>query len=160
VEDFIMKVRDVMVNDVKFCSPQMNLAAAAEILWKAGCGTLPVVENDRVLGVITDRDIAIATGTRNARPSEIYVREVSLPKLFYCAPEDDIHTALLTMRAQKVRRLPVMAEDGTLKGILCLDDIVLFAEEAGGELTYADLVETLKGICEHPAVARILAMAP
>jgi len=154
-----MKVRDVMVSEVKFCSPETNLAAAAEILWKAGVGSLPVVEDGRVLGVITDRDIAIALGTRNARAGETQVREVALPKLFYCAPEDDIHLALQTMRAQRVRRLPVMGAKGALEGILCLDDVILFAEENAGELTYTDIVETLQGVCEHPAVARILAVA-
>jgi len=63
------------------------------------------------------------------------------------------------MRAQKIRRLPVLDSKGTLQGILCLDDIVLFAEEKAAELTYADVVETLQSICEHPSVARILAVA-
>ncbi len=154
-----MKVRDVMVKDVKFCSPKANLAAVAETLWKEGVGSLPVVEDGRVLGFITDRDIAIALGTRNAMAGETLVREVALPKLFYCAPEDDIHVALQTMCAQRVRRLPVLDAKGALEGILCLDDIILFAEEAPAELTYAAVVETLQGICEHPAVARILAVA-
>jgi CBS domain-containing protein len=154
-----MKVRDVMVKDVKFCSPETNLGAVAETLWKEGVGSLPVVEDGRVLGVITDRDIAIALGTRNIRAGDTLVREVALPKLFYCAPEDDIHVALQTMRAQRVRRLPVMDIKGALQGILCLDDIILFAEEAPAELTYADVVETLQGVCEHPAVARVLAVA-
>jgi CBS domain-containing protein len=154
-----MKVRDVMVKEVKFCSAETNLAAATEILWKEGVGSLPVVENGRVLGIITDRDVAIALGTRNAKAGETLVKDVALPKLFYCAPEDDIHVALGTMRAQRVRRLPVMDSKGTLQGILCLDDIVLFAEEKAAELTYADVVETLQSICEHPSVARILAVA-
>ena len=154
-----MKVQDVMVKDVKFCSPETNLAAAVETIWKAGVGTLPVVEEGRVLGVITDRDIAIALGTRNARAGETVVREVALPKLFYCAPGDDIHVALQTMRAQRVRRLPVIDAKGTLQGILCLDDVILYAEQGTGELTYTDVVETLQGVCEHPAVTRILAVA-
>ena len=144
-----MKVQDVMIRNVKFCSPQANLAAITEILWKAGCGTLPVVENGRVLGMITDRDIAIGLGTRNTKASEISVREVSLPKLFYCSAADDIHLALQTMSAQKVRRLPVLDANGALEGILCLDDIVLFAEERGVDLTYGDVIDVLRSICEH-----------
>jgi len=144
-----MRVQDIMVRDVKVCHPDMNLAAAAEILWKEGCGTLPVVENGRVLGMVTDRDISIALGTRNVRAADILVKDVALPKLFSCAPEDDIHSALKTMRAQKVRRLPVIDSKGKLQGILCLDGIVLFAEQTTGDLTYADVVETLKAICEH-----------
>jgi CBS domain-containing protein len=143
-----MKVQDVMIQNVRFCNPDMNLAAVTEILWKAGCGTLPVVENNRVIGMITDRDISIALGTRNVRPSEAIVRDVSLPKLFYATAGEDIHIALQTMAAQKVRRLPVVDSTGALEGILCLDDIVLFAEERGS-LTYGDVVDTLKSICEH-----------
>lgn len=143
-----MKVQDVMINNVRFCNPDMNLAGVAEILWKAGCGTLPVVENGRVIGMITDRDIAIALGTRNVKASEAIVRDVSLPKLFYTTSEEDIHIALHTMGAQKVRRLPVVDSKGGLEGILCLDDIVLFAEEKGS-LTYIDVIDTMKSICEH-----------
>jgi CBS domain-containing protein len=154
-----MKVRDVMIKDVKFCSPGLNLAAVAEILWKQGCGTLPVVEKDRVLGVITDRDICIALGTRNTKPAETFVKDVALGKLFYCGPSDDIHSALQTMAAQKVRRLPVIDSEGNLQGILCLDDIVMLAEEKMGELTYVDVVDTLKAICEHTSTFKELAVA-
>lgn len=143
-----MKVHDVMIRNVRFCTPDMNLAEVAEILWKAGCGTLPVVENDRVIGMITDRDIAIALGTRDMRPSELVVRDVSLPKLFYTTVAEDIHIALHTMAAQKIRRLPVVDSKGALEGILCLDDIVLLAEEKSA-LTYGDVVDTLKSINEH-----------
>ena len=149
-----MKVLDVMIRNARFCTPDMNLASVAEILWKVGCGTLPVVENDRVIGMITDRDIAIALGTRNLRPSEAIVRDVSLPKLFYTTLAEDIHIALHTMAAQKVRRLPVVDSRGALEGILCLDDIVLFAEEKG-ELTYGDVIDTLKSINEHAGIQAV-----
>lgn len=153
-----MKVRDVMVKNAKFCSPETNLAAVSEIFWKEGCGTLPVVENGRVLGMLTDRDACVALGTRNRKAAEVLVKDVTLPKLFYCTPADDIHMALKTMAAQKVRRLPVLDGKGGLDGILCLDDIVLHAEETG-ELTYFDVVETLKAIYEHAGSPRGLAVA-
>jgi len=154
-----MKVRDVMVKDVKFCTTKMNLAEVGEIFWKAGVGALPVVEEGRVLGIITDRDIAIALGTRNAKAADLMVKDIVLPKVFYSQADDNIHVALGTMKAQKVRRLPVVDEKGALTGILCLDDIVLYAEEIGGELNYTDVVGTMQAICEHPAVERILAIA-
>jgi len=154
-----MKVRDVMVKEARFCNPQTNLAVVSEVFWKEGCGTLPVVENGRVIGMITDRDLAIALGTRNTRAGETLVKDVALPKLFYCAPGDDIHIALQTMSAQRVRRLPVLDSEGKLAGILCLDDIVLYAEERAAELTYADVIETMQAICEHTAQAGNLALA-
>jgi predicted transcriptional regulator len=119
-----------------------------------------VVENGRAIGMITDRDISIALGTRNAKPGDTFVRDVALPKVFFCLPQDDIHTALDTMRAQQVRRLPVVDNEGALAGILSLDDVVLFAgEKTTDELTYTDVVDTMKSIYEHAAPARVLAVA-
>jgi CBS domain-containing protein len=155
-----MKVQDVMVKGVRFCNPDTNLATVAKIFWEQGCGALPVVENGRAIGMITDRDVSIALGTRNAKAGDTLVRDVALPKVFFSLAEDDIHTALSTMRAQQVRRLPVVNNEGALVGILSLDDIVLFAEDRPAtELTYADVVDTMKAICEHPDQARALAVA-
>jgi CBS domain-containing protein len=155
-----MKVQDVMVKGVRFCTPDTNLAIVVEIFWEQGCGALPIVENGRAIGMITDRDISIALGTRNAKAGDTLVRDVALPKVFFCLPQDDIHSALQTMRAQQVRRLPVVDNDGALAGILSLDDVVLFAgEKPADELTYSDVVDTMKSICEHPAAVRVLAVA-
>ncbi len=146
-----MKVRDIMNKTPTSCRLETNLAAATELMWNSDCGTLPVVDTTgKVLGMITDRDIAMAVGTRNRIPSDISVGEVVTEKVFSCAPDDDIHAALKTMQAEKVRRLPVVNKAGQLQGILCLNDIALRAEKrAGAELSYADVVETLKAICEH-----------
>jgi CBS domain-containing protein len=149
-----------MVKGVRFCNPDTNLATVTKIFWEQGCGALPVVENERVIGMITDRDISIALGTRNAKASDTFVRNVALPKVFFCFPQDDIHTALNTMRAQQVRRLPVVDQEGALAGILSLDDVVLFAgEKVTDELSYNDVVDTMKAIYEHPAPTRVLAVA-
>jgi CBS domain-containing protein len=155
-----MKVQDVMVKDVRFCNPDTNLATVAKIFWEQGCGVLPVVENGRAIGVITDRDVSIALGTRNTKAAETFVHDVALPKVFFCLPEDDIHSALRTMQAQQVRRLPVVNHEGALKGILTLDDIVLCAgEKPASELTYADVIDTMRFICQHTVPERVLAVA-
>lgn len=148
-----MKVQEVMVKEVRFCSPDTNLAEATEMLWTDGCGTLPVVDaKSNVVGMITDRDICIALGTRDATAAATKVNKVSLPKLFSCEPEDDIHKALETMAAQRVRRLPVIDSKGILRGILSIDDVVLHAQKnptTTADLSYADVVNALKGICER-----------
>ena len=154
-----MKVKDVMVKDVKFCGLRTNLAAVTEVFWTERCGTLPVMDNGRVAAMITDRDICIALGTRNLKAGETLVKDVVLPKLFFSKPDDDIRVALKTMAAQKVRRLPVIDSEGALQGILSLDDIVLLAEANGSTLTYADVVETLKGICDRAESLKTLAVA-
>jgi len=155
-----IKVEDVMVKGVRFCYPESNLATVAKIFWEQGCGALPVVENGRAIGMITDRDVAIALGTRNARASDTLVRDVALPKVFFCLAGDDIHSALNTMRAQQVRRLPVVDNEGALVGIVSLDDVVLIAaEKLPTALSYGDVVDTMKAIYEHAPAERELAVA-
>lgn len=150
-----MKVRDVMMKSPAACSPWTNLAAATELMWVHNCGMLPVVdENEKCLGVITDRDICIALGTRDRRASEITVGEVINGKLFYCAAEDEIRSALEIMRRNRVRRLPVLGKNGVLEGILSMDDVVLLAQigpdGASAGLSGEDMVKTYQGIAGHP----------
>jgi CBS domain-containing protein len=144
-----MKVKQVMMRTAASCSPQTNLGAAVETLWNRNCGILPVVDaNLKVIGVVTDRDICIALGTRSRLPGELIVGEVMSGKLFACAPEDDIRKALATMAQAKVRRLPVVTAEGKLDGILSMDDVVMHSQAAFGkvasELSHDDIVETLK----------------
>lgn len=154
-----MKVQDVMTEQVKFCWPDTDLAAAAAMMWENDCGVLPVVvDGGKAIGVITDRDIAIAVGTRNKIASDVPVKEVMSAQLYTASPEDDIHTALTLMRKEMVHRLPVVNNEGVLKGILSLNDVALQAVPADGkkttELNYEDVASTLKAVCEHsqPAV--------
>jgi CBS domain-containing protein len=156
-----MKVEDVMTETVTSCKPDTNLAEAVALMWEADCGALPVVaDGGKVIGIITDRDIAIAVGTRDRRPSQTPVSEVMSKKVYACAPDDDIHIALKTMRKDKIRRLPAIDEKGILRGIVSMNDVVLHAEKFDGrktiDLSYDDAVNTLKAICEHhhPKVAK------
>ena len=145
-----MKVQDIMVKDARGCRPETDLAEASFLMWEKDCGALPVIESSgKVVGMITDRDIAMAVGTRNRAPSEITVFEVkpNPRELYACAPEDDIHAALKTMREQGVRRLPVI-NSGQLRGILSLNEVALNASNRG-DLSYENVVDTMKAICEH-----------
>ncbi len=124
-----MKVKEVMMGTPYYCQPETNLGSATELMWNANCGFLPVGEQDgKVIGVITDRDICIALGTRNRLPGDIAVGEVMSGKLYSCAPDDDIHVALQTRKEWKVRRLPVIAKKGSLVGVISMDDILLRTE--------------------------------
>jgi CBS domain-containing protein len=124
-----MKVKEVMMGTPYTCPKNANLGEATELMWKGNCGFLPVTGTDgTVCGVITDRDICIALGTRNKLAGKVTVGEVSDGRLFACAPEDEIHVALLTMREGKVRRLPVMDSSGKAVGVLSMDDVLLHAE--------------------------------
>jgi CBS domain-containing protein len=139
-----MKVKDVMTETPAFCDGDTNLGAAVEILWNRNCGILPIVDTDeKVVGVVTDRDICIALGTRNRLPWEITVGEVTTGKVFSCIPNDDVRTALATMAQAKVRRLPVVNAEGKLEGILSMDDVVLHSG-IRAELSYDQVMDTLK----------------
>jgi CBS domain-containing protein len=144
-----MKVTDVMAKPPAYCSPQTNLASAVEILWRQNCGILPIVDsNEKVVGLVTDRDICVALGTRNRLPSDMTVSEVASGKVIACKPDDDLRNALATMAQAKVRRLPVIDAAGKLQGILSIDDVVICTEtgtiKGDSELSFEDLANTLK----------------
>ncbi len=154
-----MRVQEIMTSNVKSCRPEENLAAAAGLMWDHNCGVLPVVdEAGRVKGMITDRDIAIAVATRGRLASEITVGEVMSERVVSCTLDEDIKFALEKMGQERVRRLPVINRDGLLQGILSLDDAAIHAQESKRghlpELSYEDVVNTYKAICERPAVAK------
>ena len=148
-----MKVADLMTKPPAYCSPQTNLAVAVEILWRQNCGILPIVDSkEKVVGLVTDRDICVALGTRNKLPSEITVSEVASGKVIACKPGDDLRGALATMAQAKVRRLPVIDAAGKLLGILSMDDVILRTEtgppKKDSELSFEDIVNTLKSVYE------------
>ncbi|MFZ0821281.1 MAG: CBS domain-containing protein [Candidatus Acidiferrales bacterium] len=155
-----MKVKDAMVGSPVSCGPESNLGVAAELLWNQNCGILPVVNPERkVVGVMTDRDMCIALGTRNCLPGQIAVKEVMTSKVHSCQVDDDVHSALETMAKGRVRRLPVLDSQGTLQGILSMDDVVLHTQGASqanvAGLTQKDVVETLKRIY-RPQVMQVV----
>jgi len=149
-----MKVQDIMTSDVQCCGPDTNLAAAAKMMWDSDCGALPVLNaGGQVLGMITDRDICMAAATKNKPPSEITVWETTSGKAYTCQPNDDVHTALDIMKRERVRRLPVVDEDGMFQGIIAMNDFLLAAQEARGRsipaVSYEDVVNTMKAVSAH-----------
>jgi CBS domain-containing protein len=147
-----MKVQDVMTKDVQTCRPETNLADAAMRMWRNDCGVLPVVaDGEKVVGMITDRDICMAAATKHRDTTTIRVGEVTSGKVFGCPPDVDIHEALKIMREKQVRRVPIIrAEDGKLAGILSLNNVALM--EQGGtkaELSAEDVEQTMRAICAH-----------
>lgn len=151
-----MKVRDIMAITPASCYMDTNLAKAVEILWDRNCGILPVLNGEqRVVGVITDRDICIALGTKNRLAGEMTVGEVASGNVFACTPDDEVHTALATMGQGKVRRLPVIGADGTLKGLLSMDDIVLCSGTGKGEVPHHEVVAILRSIYQPAAPEKL-----
>ena len=146
-----MKVQDVMTYDVHTCRPDTDLAMAAMQMWDGDFGVLPVVDGTKIVGMITDRDICMATAMKRRDPGTIRVDEVMTKQVFACSPDTDIQEALKIMRKNQVRRLPIIdAIDRRLAGMLSLNDIALKAQTAeDAELSARDVEETMRAICAH-----------
>ena len=156
-----MKVKEVMMMTPYACHLETNLGAATELMWKGNCGFLPVLDDTgRIKGVVTDRDICIAVGTRTVPAGEVRVEDVMRKDMFTCMPEDDVHDALQMMRDGDVRRLPVLDSDMKLVGVLSLHDVLLSAEPSHPgrepELSCDEVVRTYRAIMqkELPVMAR------
>lgn len=145
-----LRVQDVMTPNVRSCSPDTTLSVAAAIMWEGDCGVLPVVENGKLAGIITDRDICIALGTQDRLPHTVPVRDAETTAVMTCTPEDELRHALQIMRHHKVRRVPVVDAEQHLRGIVSLNDIVLRADGAhSNELSYDEVMKTMKAVCAH-----------
>jgi CBS domain-containing protein len=158
-----MKVKEVMTPDPKAIWLTESLADAAQLMWENDCGVLPIIKDGRkVVGVITDRDICMATAMKQANPTGISVEEVMTGLVYSVSPEDEVAQALRTMQEHRIRRLPVITAEGELEGILSMNDIVLKANATNGkagQIDYGEVVRTYQAICGHPEPPAATAVA-
>ena len=120
-----MNVREVMTPCVVIASPDDTLQRAAEMMIDIDAGVLPVGENDRLVGILTDRDITIRAVATDKVPSECKVREVMSPEVKYIYDDESTEDAARSMADLQMRRLPVLNRDKRLVGILSLGDLAL-----------------------------------
>lgn len=146
-----MKVCDVMEKDVKTCSPDDTLEAAAMMMWNSDCGSAPVIDQSGTpIGIITDRDIAMSCALNHKPLWELRTRDVTNNRQLYtCNGNDDMRTALETLQAHRIRRLPVVDDAGHLQGLISIDDIVACSEEKMPGMSFQDTMNTLKAVCIH-----------
>jgi CBS domain-containing protein len=151
-----MKIREVMTRQPTVCGPLDSLASAAMQMWSGDFGMLPVVEDEHLIGVITDRDIAMAAAIQGKNPNDIRVEQVASKRLFTCSPDDEVGSALETMGVGQVRRLPVVDAAERLQGVVSMNDLALSARSVAGRQgvpTYSQVVHAMQGICEHREAA-------
>ena len=117
-----MKVSEAMTRDVRVASPDQTLREVARIMADLDTGVVPVGENDRLVGMITDRDIAIR-GVAEGRGPDTTVRDVMTPDVRTCFEDEDVQDVARTMAQNQVRRLPVLSRDKRLVGIISLGDV-------------------------------------
>jgi CBS domain-containing protein len=128
-----MQVSEAMSRDVKLARPDQSIMEAAKLMAECDCGSVPVQENDRLVGMITDRDIvvrAIAQG----KDGSTMVKDVMSEQIKYCFEEDNLEDVAQNMGDLQIRRLPVVNKDKRLVGIISLGDIANVQEtETVGE---------------------------
>ena len=119
-----MQVNEAMTNDVKIANPNQSIRDAARLMAQIDAGVLPVGQNDRLVGMITDRDIAIRAVAADKGP-QTPIRDIMSKEVLYCFEDDEVDDVVQNMADIKVRRLPVLNHEKRLVGILSLGDIAL-----------------------------------
>jgi CBS domain-containing protein len=135
-----MKVNEIMTRDIHITSPGQNLGQVAAYMERHNIGVLPVAENDRLVGMITDRDITVRGVSQGLGP-EARVRDVMSAEVKYCFEDDDIGDLAQKMADEHIRRLPVFNDKKRLVGIVSLADL---ATSKDAEI----LAKALSGICQ------------
>jgi CBS domain-containing protein len=149
-----MKIEQLMSRPVKCCRPEETVNCAAQIMWEADVGCVPVIDADsRVIGMITDRDIAMAAYTQGRPLDGISVESAMAKRVYSCSANDDVSLAEKRMQQNQVRRLPVVDATGSLIGIVSMNDIAIAAaQDKSGrkpEVRLHEVAMTLAQISQH-----------
>src|SRR5919201_6077604 len=122
-------IRNAMTSNPCAIDADKTVAYAAKMMRDEDVGIAPIVEGDRLLGVLTDRDIAVRVVAEGRNPKEVKVTEVASRDLVTLDPQQDLEEALRLMARHQVRRLPIVEEDGRLAGVIAQADVAKEADE-------------------------------
>jgi CBS domain-containing protein len=148
-----MNSRELMSTPPRTCELDTDLGTIAQMMWDHDFGFVPVTdESGNLIGVITDRDICIATATRHQAPGRIAAREAMTSPVKVCMADDTIAKVLTVMKDSQVRRLPVVDDEGRLQGVISMNDIALASNQKQRPAA-KDIVSTLAAICAHRTLA-------
>jgi CBS domain-containing protein len=123
-----MRCRDIMTSDVKTATREMSLRDVAQLMRDGDMGSVPVVEDGKLVGIVTDRDIVVRS-IAEGRDASSPVGEAMTTEIFSVGPDDFVFEAIRLMGDKQVRRLPVVDENGRLAGIIAIADIALETED-------------------------------
>jgi CBS domain-containing protein len=139
-----MQVREIMHKGVEWVAPNTSVAVLAKKMLERDIGAIPVGENDRLIGMVTDRDIAVRAVANGKDVSKLTARDVMTSGVTYCRETEDVNDAVRTMESKQIRRLPVINEKKRMVGMLSLGDI----SHAAPRETAA---EVMKAVSAHHA---------
>jgi CBS domain-containing protein len=132
-------VRDVMTSKLCSIDTDKTVTYAAKMMRDEDVGLAPIVEGDRLVGVLTDRDIAVRVVAESRDPEQVKVTEVASRDLVTLDPQQDLDEALRLMARHQVRRLPVVEEDGRLVGVVAQADVA----QEGDDTRTGEVVEQI-----------------
>jgi len=118
-----MKVKDVMHSGVSWVGPDAKLKDIAKLMRKEDIGSVPVAEDDRLIGMVTDRDISCKGFSKGKKVKKMTARDVMSEGITYCRANEEVEDAIRIMESKKIRRLPVINKDKRLVGMLSIGDI-------------------------------------
>ena len=124
-----MKINEIMTTDVEVVAPDATIKEAAQRMAKLGVGALPVWDGERLIGMVTDRDLVVRAVAEGLDPVETSVRDCMSPKIVSCFEDQSVEEVCHTMEEQQIRRLPVMSRDKHLVGIVAIGDLAIKADE-------------------------------
>ena len=116
-------IKDVMTSNPCSIEAEKSVAYAAKMMREEDVGLAPIVEGDKLIGMLTDRDIAIRVVAEGRNPEQVKVADVASKQVVTIDPQQDLDEALRIMAKHQVRRLPVVEEDGKLVGVVAQADI-------------------------------------
>jgi CBS domain-containing protein len=144
-----MRVSELAPRAIVTCSVRDGLDRAIQQMWEHDVGCLPVLDDERVVGMITDRDACMATFLQGAPPRSIAVSSVMSREVATCLESDQVLDVARLMRQRQVRRIPVLDHAGRLRGLITVNDLARAAQH--GPLASADVTSVLCSIT-HPRV--------
>ena len=122
-----MKINQIMTHNVEVIEPTGVLQEAAQKMERLNVGSLPVCNGQRLVGMITDRDITVRSVAQGQNPTQTQVSAVMTPELIYCYDDQDVKEAAELMERHQIRRLPIINRDKNLVGIVALGDLAVDA---------------------------------
>jgi CBS domain-containing protein len=154
-----MRISDLMTRDVATLEPDATAFDAAHLMWDRDCGFLPVVHplSRKVIGIVTDRDVCMASWTQGLPLREIPVSRIMSRSIITCSPGDDLERAHARLRGHQVHRLPVVDESERIVGVISLNDLARHAVRQrgpGGSAEKTAIAETL-GVINTPRAAAL-----
>jgi CBS domain-containing protein len=140
----IMQVADVMTRDVRVTSPDQSIIEAAKLMEECDCGALPVAENDRLVGMATDRDIVVRA-LAQGKTGETKISEIMSQDIKYCFEDDDVEEVARNMGELQIRRLPVVSREKRLVGIVTIGDLSQSGDTQSAADALSDIAQPSQG---------------